>query len=714
MSSSLKGRRIMASDEELKEFATELFQETLNVADESGEYKETAFFRQQTDLLIDAGEIPDAEYVGYLSPNRQSRVDGFCGDPIDGAQPDEPLTLGLIVTDFKQDEEVATLTQTEMNSLFNRLLVFVDAALKPEWRNKLEPSSREYELADLIATRWPRITKLRLYLLTNKRLSKRVEGKEGGTFHKKCSVTYSVIDIQYLMELYHSAGERPLLQVRFDKGNELGLHPLKALLASNPEAADLVYLAVLNGEDLAKIYNKWGTRLLEQNVRVFLQARSAVNKGIRNTLEYQPERFFSFNNGLTATAEGIKTTSDGNYILSLDNLQIVNGGQTTASIDAAYRAGKDLSKVFVQMKLNIIRPEEVEEIVPLISRYANSQNKVSESDLFSNHPFHIRVEEFSRRVFAPQQEGTFRRTKWFYERARGQYGDALSRPTFAGLSVTAARKQFKSEYPKSQMFSKTDLAKYMRVWDEDAYRVNLGAQKNFREFAEVITKKWSDDDTQFNEEWYKSLIAKKIIFNSTENIISKSAWYETGGYRGPLVVLTIGRIAEEVRKLNLEVDFQRIWTQQSLDAVWVDMIGKVAYAVNEVLMNPGRGFRNVSEWAKKQACWDEVRALNIPWSTTWLSELIDPSTVHSRNRESAKIQKQDNKMEATARIIKKGAEFWKDVSRWLVSENEGSEKERGCVNVAANLPTMVPSDKQSAVIVKLMERIERDGCPYRL
>lgn len=71
----------MAGDEKLQEFATELFQETLNAAEESGEYKETTFFRQQTDLLIDSGEIPDAEYVGYLSPNRQSRVDGFCGDP---------------------------------------------------------------------------------------------------------------------------------------------------------------------------------------------------------------------------------------------------------------------------------------------------------------------------------------------------------------------------------------------------------------------------------------------------------------------------------------------------------------------------------------------------------------------------------------------------------------------------------------------------------
>ena len=589
----------MAGDEKLQEFATELFQETLNAAEESGEYKETTFFRQQTDLLIDSGEIPDAEYVGYLSPNRQSRVDGFCGDPSDNALPDEPLTLGLIVTDFKQDDGVITLTQSEMNSLFNRPLVFVDAALKPTWRNKLEPSSREYELADLISTRWPQITKLRLYLLTNKKLSKRVEGKEGGTFMGR-SVTYSVIDIQYLMELYHSSGERPRLQVRFDQGNELKLRPLKALLASEPGSPDPVYLAVLNGEDLAKIYNKWNTRLLEQNVRVFLQARSTVNRGIRNTLEYQPERFFSYNNGLTATAEGIETSPDGNYILSLDNLQIVNGGQTTASIDAAYRAGKDLSKVFVQMKLNIIKPEEVEEIVPLISKYANSQNKVSESDLFSNHPFHIRVEEFSRRIFAPQQEGSFRRTKWFYERARGQYGDALSRPVSAGMSVLAARKQFKNEYPKNQMFSKTDLAKYLRVWDEDAYRVNLGAQKNFREFADVITKKWADDDTQFNEEWYKSLIAKKIIFNGTENIISKSSWYETGGYRGPLVVLTIGRIAEEVRKLNLEVDFQRIWNQQRLDAAWIDMIGRVAYAVNKVLMNPGRGFRNVSEWAKNK------------------------------------------------------------------------------------------------------------------
>ena len=583
---------------------------------------------------------------------------------------------------------------------------YLHSALKPDWRRSLEVSDPGFGLADLIATRWSRITKIRLYLLTNKVLSSRIDGKTAGDFEGR-SVVYSVWDINRLLTLNKAATGQEPLRVRF---NEKPLHPLRALLASTRDAENPVYLAAVPGTDLACIYDRWGARLLEQNVRVFLQARSNVNKGIKRTLESEPELFFSFNNGLTATAEHIETemTPDGLDILSLDNLQIVNGGQTTASVYAAYRAGKDLSKVFVQMKLSIVDPKKAEDLVPRISEYANSQNKVSQADLFANHPFHARMEKFSRRILAPAQEGTFSQTKWFYERARGQYGDAQAYLT------RGDKNKFLAEFPKNQKFAKTDLAKYAMVWTDKAYYVNRGAQKNFAEFAKDIAQRWTENDLQFNEYYYKTLIAQKIIWDATEKIIPQMEWYEAGGYRAQHVVLTIGLIAEAARQLKKKVDFERIWNAQSLDEPFRKAIRQAADAVHPVLMHPAQGYRNISEWAKQPRCWETVKALHVDWNQGWLSELISPREEWSRNRSSSREQRETNGIEYTAAVVKAGPKFWKEVAQWLLDEDEGDEKERGCVNVAAAMPSKIPTDRQSAVIVNLMQRLAKAGCPYRL
>ncbi len=660
----------MADDTELAQYAQELFQNVCAEA-EAGEYKESVFFQMVTDDLIDAGEFDDAVYVNYQPANNvRVRVDGYCGDPMDSAvEEDEPLTLGLIISEFVQEPDVVTLTQREMGSAFNKLLTFVNNALKPDWRSALEHTSPEYELAYLIATLWSRITKIRLYLITNKKLSSRVDGKHAIAFQNR-QVAYSVWDLKRMLALSHSTKEREVLRVDFTQD---GLHPLRALLASSPDSPNPVYLAVMPGVDLAQIYDRWGARLLEQNVRVFLQARSKVNKGIKGTLEHEPELFFSFNNGLTTTAEAVRISEDGNYILSMDNLQIVNGG-----------------------------------LVPQISRFANTQNKVSEADLFSNHPFHTRIQALSQRLLAPAKEGTFNQTKWFYERARGQYGDAQAYLT------PGEKKKFLLQYPKNQKFTKTDLAKYLRVWEDDAYRVNLGAQKNFVEYAKVLTDRWAEDNTQFNEYFFHSLIAKKIIFNTAESLIPQRPWYEAGGYRAPLVVLSIGLIGNSVRNMGKRVDFERIWNEQQLDEPWREAICQAADAVNPVLMNPAQGYRNISEWAKKQRCWDKVRSLHVDWNDAWLSELISPDAERSRERESGRVQRDDNEIENQRVVVNQKPEFWEKVEKWLVTEGEGTEKERGCVHVAASMPSKIPTEKQCAVIVGLMHRIENEGCPFHM
>lgn len=691
-----------------EEFYEELFQDIKTTADAYGIYLEDAFFDIVTDQLIDAGEFDEAERAFFWPAQGGIRVDGYCGDPLESAIAQEAGqgTLGLIALDFNQDTDLTTLTNTDMEADFRRLEKFLTQSLNARFRNSLEPTDPGFGLADLINTRWEKISRVRLYLLTNKKLSARVEGKKASSIDGR-EIVYNVWDITRFGNLVSSGRERERLIIDF---NELPGGSLRALLASKPNDRNQVYLAAVPGLNLAYIYDRWGTRLLEQNVRVFLQARSNVNKGIKRTLENEPELFFSFNNGITATAEAITTeiTDEGLVITGLENLQIVNGGQTTASVYAAFKAKHDLSRVYVQMKLSIVSPEAAKELVPKISEYANSQNKVSAADFFANHPFHVRIEEFSRRILAPAKDDSFDLTKWFYERARGSYRDAQAYLT------PAAKRKFAKEYPKAQSFTKTDLAKYLMVWTDKAYMVNRGAQKNFAEFAKDVADAWEKNDEQFSEVYFKYLIAKKIIFDLAGKVVQSRDWYEAGGYRSQHVVLAVGALANAARTLGKSVDFLSIWNRQAVTPAFERALGQAADAAHDVLMQPGEGYRNISEWAKQPKCWNTLKQKNVYWDEGWTSELIGLEEEREIKSEGVKDQKELNRIEAQSIVVEAGAQFWQNVLEWCKKEGEATDKERGILQYAASMPNKLPSDKQSIILVNLMARLRKNGCPYRL
>lgn len=691
-----------------EEFYEELFQDIKTTADAYGIYLEDAFFDIVTDYLIDAGEFDEAERAFYRPAQGGIRVDGYCGDPLESAvaQDSGEGTLGLIALDFNQDTALATLTNADMEADFRRLEKFLSRSLEARFRNSLEPTDPGFGLADMINAHWGKISRIKLYLLTNKKLSARVEGKQASSMDGH-EIVYNVWDITRFSNLVSSGRERERLLIDF---NELPSGNLRALLASRPKDKNQVYLAAVPGLDLAYIYDRWGTRLLEQNVRVFLQARSNVNKGIKRTLENEPELFFSFNNGITATAEAITTeeSDEGLVITGLENLQIVNGGQTTASVYAAYKAKHDLSRVYVQMKLSIVSPEAAKELVPRISEYANSQNKVSAADFFANHPFHVRMEEFSRRVLAPARDDSFTLTKWFYERARGSYRDAQAYLT------PAAKRKFMKEYPKPQTFTKTDLAKYIMVWTDKAYMVNRGAQKNFSEFAKYVADAWQKNDRQFNEVYFKYIIAKKIVFDQTGKIVQAREWYEAGGYRSQHVVLAVGALANAAKSLGKSVDFLSIWNRQGLTPAFERALGQAADAAHKVLMNPGEGYRNISEWAKQPKCWTALKQFEVEWDNGWVSELISMDEENKIKGEGARAQKELNGIEAQSIVVEAGAQFWQSVLAWCIKEDEATDKERGILRYAAAMPSKLPSDKQSVILVELMTRLRKGGCPYRL
>ena len=594
----------------LEDFAEEYFQEVLAEADSAGAFMEDVFFEKSCEPLMECGELDSADRVSYLGPPRRGiRVDGYGGDPL----LDESDTLSLIIVDFNASARIQRLTRTRMEAIFRRPLRFVNKALDQRWRNALEETSPAFGLADLIATRWSRIARLRVLLITNRVLSDRVDGRSADNFDEK-EVKFSVWDCKRLFR-QATAGNAPeeiCIDLESDFGGTL---PILRAPQSNTRLES--YLTIIPGSVLADIYDQWGARLLEHNVRVFLQARNKVNRGIRITIENDPAMFLAYNNGITATAEKVHTikTQGRLQLKSLTNFQIVNGGQTTASIHVARRRKIDLSQVSVQMKLSVIEPDLASEMVPKISEYANSQNRVNAADFFSNHPFHSRVESFSRRTYAPAPDDSFRQSKWFYERARGQYADA-----YAGLT-RAERKKFKLTSPRNQMFSKTDLAKFLSVWEGRPHEVSLGAQKNFAKFSARIGKEWEKSPNNFNESWYRESIAKAILFRTTERLVSKQSWYQ-GAYRANIVAYGIAKIAHYVSTEHRAVDFERIWRSQKTDQAMDQGIRVAVKAAHDILVQPDAGMRNVTEWAKKQACWSRVREVPVEWPPEFLDGLI--------------------------------------------------------------------------------------------
>ncbi|WP_217703199.1 AIPR family protein [Celeribacter sp. HF31] len=439
-------------------------QELMAGAEANGAFQLSEFMEAFSIELIETGFIEGFELCHYRA-QRGMRIDGYWFND-EGA-------LDLFIADFDSRDELQSLTQTDVNAAFKRVERFFESSLSKKLFSDLDETTPEYGLSRQIADRKALIRKVNFFLVSERALSDRMQSIDG---RHVCDIeaTYHVWDISRLQRQRSSRGHKEALDIDFEEEFGSGLNSLPAHLGSDAYQS---YLVVMPGEVLAAMYGKHGARLLEQNVRSFLQARGKVNKGIRTTILNEPGMFFAYNNGITATSREVEVEQgeDGLKIVRIKDLQIVNGGQTTVSLFHTKRRDKAaLDGVFVQMKLSVINPEDSEIVVPRISEYANTQNRVNAADFFSNHPFHVRMEEFSRRIWAPAHSGAQRETKWFYERARGQYADAQSKLT------PGEQKRFKAEYPKPQMFTKTDIAKFENVWDDHPKWVNLGAQKTLR------------------------------------------------------------------------------------------------------------------------------------------------------------------------------------------------------------------------------------------
>jgi hypothetical protein len=677
----------------LDEYYHDFRQEILVGSEARQDFLESEFALYISSELEDSGIIEGFEPCHYRAP-RGMRVDGYWFR-------EEEAAIDIFIVDFQNRENAESLTKTEVINIFKRLENFFVSSVDKHLYEDLEETSPSYGLARDLFDRRKSYAKVNLYLISERKLSERIQSIEEKNF-KDWALNYHIWDMSRFYRLQASQGAKEDLEVDFSQLYGKGLQCLPAHLNNQDYES---YLLVMPADILADLYGRYGGRLLEQNVRCFLQARGKVNKGLRATIMNDPGMFFAYNNGITATAKEVVTENNasGLCVSRIRDLQIVNGGQTTASLFHTSRKDKaSLDQIFVQMKLSIVDDEKSEIVVPKISEYANTQNKVNAADFFSNHPFHIRMEEFSRRIWAPPQKGALRETKWFYERARGQYLDAQS------LMTPAAKKKFKAEYPKPQMFNKTDLAKFANAWEDSPHIVSRGAQKNFAAFASEIGKKWDKDPGEFNELYFKTLIAKAIVFRTTEKLIMKQDWYG-GGYRANIVVYSISWVAKKLAGTKRTVNFIQLWEQQQVSPAFYKMLEDVSYQIHRIITDTPENITNVTEWCKREGCWLRVKNFDMDLNDDFPDELKGVEELKEEKKDAKKVQKIDDGITCQEKVLSLGAEKWKEAASFGLSNSLLNQKDMGVLAVAARIPEKIPSEKQCIYLIKLLKKMELEG-----
>lgn len=515
-------------------------------------------------------------------------------------------------------------------------------------------------------------------------------------------------DIDRLFRVCCSEQGRQIIEIDFKEYCGEGIPCIEASSVSTEQYSS--YLGVIPGIVLADIYDKFGSKLLEGNVRSFLSTKVAVNKKIRGTILNNPEMFFAFNNGISATAMDvqIEDSDHGRFITFVRDFQIINGGQTTASISNARHKDKaDLSSIFVQMKLTSIdetTPEESDELIRNISRSSNSQNKVSDADFFASHPFHRRMEQISRRMFAPASDGAQYETKWFYERARGQYLQEQMRLT------PAKKRQFELQNPKNKVIKKTDLAKVQNTWRGSPQVVSKGAQTNFNAFAEYIDEQWNLKDEQFNERYFQTTAALILMFQYLEKNITKQLWYE-GGYRANIIYYTLAQFRRLLHNQypGQDLDLMLIWNRQSVP----EQVGKILIALAELVLlkitDPSRKVANVTQWCKRNDCWDEVKKISLDIPAEIESCLITIDEQKAAQKSAKKEQKVVNEIQVQTTVVNYPVDMWKKLSEFVVRNHMVTSTDVSALTIACQMPSKIPNTYQCKRLLALLKKASAEG-----
>ena len=565
--------------------------------------------------------------------------------------------LDLLCADYNASE-ITNLTNEIINSKAHLLLNYFENSLKGFFIAS-EQADPAVQLACDIKQSYRDIHTIHLFIVSTNKLSRSVKklNLPDYTFQDRTyKVILDVLDIEGIFRSKLAGFEKEQITIKCSDFGIAGIPCIKAEIETDRYES---YLAIVPGIFLSEIYKKYSSALLESNVRSFLKFNGAVNKGIRGTILNEKSQFFTYNNGISTTAKSVVVVSDpihGSMITEFEDLQIINGGQTTATLAATnIKNNANLSGIFVQMKLTVLKDSDPE-LIRNIAKYANSQNKVKTADLNSSHPFYVRMEDFSRKVYSPLASGSLVQQLWFFERARGQYEQPLMQMTKAQAN------NYKLTRPKKMKFTLTDLAKYMNAADMLPHYVSWGGEVNAAHFHNNMEKQWNKNDTVYNELFYKKLIGKKILFAKIESIISEQQWYqENRAYRPQIVAYSFSKLVLSAKEIHKEINYRQIWDMQDVPCEFerdIALIGKIVFdRINDL----DRSTANIETYCKKPECWEIISKVPYQLSDELREILISLNEKAIEESSAKKEQKFDNGIVNEVEIYKKGAEYWEAI-----------------------------------------------------
>ena len=700
----------MSIDEYRKQFIDNLRFD----AEHEGTDPESQFINKTLEQLEDIGELNDPMPMSIEIKGRRGRImsfDAYAYDEADSA-------LCLIASDFLNDRDSEdTLVNSHINDLCAHMLNFVDESVNGHMSDYCDDSDPAIILAREFKKRIGKtmldaeIMRFKLFIISNKVLSKQVKNVTKDDFLDR-PVELNVWTLERFYQTFESNSSE-IIEFSTSDFNCAGIQCIKADLGVGiPYDA---YMGIVPGRFLADIYLKYGSKLLQGNVRAFLSVRGKVNQGIRKTIINTPGNFFTYNNGIAVVARSVKFSPDGTKIIHFRDPQIINGGQTTASLANAIIKKEDkngMDNLFVPMKLTVLNiedemsEEQIEQynsITRQISECANTQNPVSGADFFSNHPFHVLMENLSANIFAPPVDGTPYPTRWFYERSRGKWEQEQMKLT------PAQTKHFREKCPKKQLVKKEKLAKCLNTIECNPHQVAAGSAYNMKYYSPRMIALYEKSKDSINEVFFKKAMASVIIFDEVDSLVNKSEWYPVGGNKAQIVPYTIAKIVSMVPK-DKSIDYNRIWQKQHMYPSFVRQVEIIAPKVHQWLLDNCGGVI-VREFAKKADTWKNFQDYRCSLTDAFIEDLVSADSVKDEERAAKKRSMFDSNIDLTVQIYKKGAAFWLDIAAKLNKYKLLSYGDREFVSQVASIcqRNSLLSTKQAYKLKKIIEKAVESG-----
>lgn len=693
---------------ELDDFRTEFIDELRFKAEHEGTEPESQFISKMLENLEEIGELNDPYPMSVEIKGKRGRkmaFDAYAYDEADGS-------LILISSYFSNSKESApTLTNSQIDDMYKYMVNFIDESVNGHMADYCDDSDDAITLAKEFAKKIGKgtldteISRFRFYILSDAILSKQVKSIKKEDFLDR-PVEISIWTLDRIFQTFAS-NYSEIIQINTKDFGCEGIQCLKADLGGTTDYD--AYLGIVPGRFLAEIYLKYGSKLLQGNVRAFLSVRGKVNKGIRDTIMNKPSNFFTYNNGIAIVARSVKFSSNGR-IIHFSDPQIINGGQTTASLANAIIKKEDkngMDTLFVPMKLTVLNVEdEMSEeqidsynlITKTISQCANSQNAVSDADFFSNHPFHVLMEKLSAKVMAPPVDGNPYQTTWFYERSRGKWEQEQMKMT------VAERKKYCEMHPKTQVIKKEKLAKCLNSVYMNPHQVCQSSAINFSKFADKIEKLYNDSRDSINEEFFKKGVCSVIIFDQLDKLIGKADWYPRGGNKAQIVPYTIAKLFKILPK-GKDIDWRLIWQKQRITPEMAEELNRLAYFTHAYLNREAHGGL-VRSMSRVEATWKKFQSEKYELSEKFISSLVSIEERKADEGQAKRAHKFNSQIDASVQIFQLGYDYWMRVYTELSKENVIAFGELDFIQSIAkyikrgNLPTTAQCKRLIKIITK--------------